>query len=75
MAKQPTKPASPTKPRKHRKTRSPKTEAKKFVSDLLIRGEAVPATTGPLPAGATHEIVGTEPDGTITVRRRRFSLT
>jgi hypothetical protein len=44
------------------------------VKGLVERGEAVvPDGDGALPSGATHEIVGTEPDGTVIVRRRRFS--
>jgi len=45
----------------------------RFVEDLVVRGEAVPEGTEPLPPGATHEVVA-ERDGVPTqVRRRRFS--
>jgi hypothetical protein len=44
----------------------------RFVEDLLARGEAARPVDGELPEGATHEIVDEE-DGSITVRRRRFS--
>jgi hypothetical protein len=46
---------------------------KKFVLGIQSRGEAVPAGQ-PLPPGATHEIVGYEPDGTPILKRKRFSL-
>jgi hypothetical protein len=45
----------------------------KFERGILRRGEAVPKGT-PLPSGATHEIVGTNPDGTPILKRKRFSL-
>jgi len=45
----------------------------KFERGILTRGEAVPEGT-PLPPGATHEIVGTNPDGTPILKRKRFSL-
>jgi haloacid dehalogenase-like hydrolase len=46
---------------------------RRFVEDLVVRGEAVPEGTDPLPSGATHEIVE-ERDGVPSkVRRRRFS--
>jgi hypothetical protein len=48
--------------------------ARAFVRGLVARGEAArPNPDGSLPPGATHEIVGEEPDGTPIVRRRRFS--
>lgn len=46
--------------------------AKRYTRSLVNRGEAVPAGQ-PLPPGATHEVVDTEPDGTPVVKRRRFS--
>jgi hypothetical protein len=47
----------------------------RFAEDLVVRGEAVPAGTDPLPPGVTHEVVE-ERDGVPTkVRRRRFSIT
>lgn len=49
--------------------------AKRFIRDLLIRGEAVePAEDGSLPPGATHTIVEEGEDGQIKVKRERFSL-
>jgi hypothetical protein len=50
--------------------------AKRFVRDLLIRGEAArPTPEGDLPPGATHIIVeDDEDDGLPTVKRERFSL-
>ena len=46
---------------------------RRFIEDLIARGEAVPEGTEP-PSNATHEIVE-ERDGVPTkVRRRRFSL-
>jgi hypothetical protein len=49
--------------------------AKRFVRDLLIRGEAAkPTTTGDLPPGATHRIVDDNEEGLPTVERERFSL-
>ena len=53
---------------------APEEATQSFVKGLVERGEAaVPDGGGALPSGATHEIVGTEPDGTAIVRRRRFS--
>ena len=57
----------------------PMTQAKinaakqKFERGIITRGEAVPEGT-PLPPGATHEIAGTNPDGTPILKRKRFSL-
>ncbi|MFC5497650.1 hypothetical protein ACFPOE_08905 [Caenimonas terrae] len=45
----------------------------KFVEGLVSRGEAVPAGQ-PLPAGATHEIVGKGADGAPVLKRKRFSM-
>ena len=45
---------------------------RKFEAGVVARNEAVPAGT-PLPPGATHEIVGTRPDGTPILKRKRFS--
>lgn len=54
---------------------SPDPDAKRFVRDLLIRGEAVmPAEDGSLPPGATHTIKGEDEDGQARVERERFSL-
>jgi hypothetical protein len=50
-----------------------KAAKEKFERGILTRGEAVPEGT-PLPPGATHEIVGTNPDGTPILKRKRFSL-
>jgi hypothetical protein len=47
---------------------------KKFEQGIITRGEAVPAGD-PLPAGATHEIVGTARDGSPILKRKRFSMT
>lgn len=53
---------------------APDEASQSFVKGLVERGEAVvPDGSGALPSGATHEIVGTDPDGTAIVRRRRFS--
>jgi hypothetical protein len=46
---------------------------RKFEEGLVKRGEAVPAGA-PLPAGATHEIVGTDAAGKPVLKRKRFSL-
>lgn len=55
-----------------------KTEAeKRFIRDLLIRGEAVePLPDGELPAGATHKIVENkdEKEDLPQVERERFSI-
>ena len=50
-----------------------KAAKQKFERGILTRGEAVPEGT-PLPPGATHEIVGTNADGTPILKRKRFSL-
>lgn len=61
------------------KSRSTKTTVEdaeeKFVSDLLIRGEAaLPDSSGSLPSNATHEIVE-EKDGELpTLERRIFKI-
>jgi hypothetical protein len=47
----------------------------RFVEDLVVRGEAVPVGTDPLPPGATHEVVDERDGVPATVRRRRFSIT
>jgi hypothetical protein len=57
----------------------PKTEQteseKRFVRDLLIRGEAVkPLPDGELPPGATHKIVENNEDEVAQVERERFSI-
>jgi hypothetical protein len=47
---------------------------RKFVEDLIRRGEAAwPDKDGNLPAGATHEIVEEKPGEPPKVVRRRFS--
>jgi hypothetical protein len=46
---------------------------RRFIEDLVIRGEVAPEGTGPLPPDATHE-AGEEGDGVPRkVRRRRFT--
>jgi hypothetical protein len=47
---------------------------KKFEQGILARDEAVQAGK-PLPAGATHEIVGKSREGSPILKRKRFSLT
>jgi hypothetical protein len=44
----------------------------KFEKGVVARGEVVEAGQ-PLPAGATHEIVGRRRDGTALLKRKRFS--
>ena len=53
-----------------------KTESeKRFVRDLLIRGEtAKPLPDGELPAGATHKIVENNEEDLPEVERERFSI-
>jgi hypothetical protein len=48
----------------------------KFVSDLLIRGEAAyPDSEGNLPSNATHEIVEEKKDGKLPkVQRRLYKM-
>jgi hypothetical protein len=55
--------------------RPEQTEAeRRWVEDLVTRGEAAePDENGDLPPGATHEIVERREDGTVRVKRRRFS--
>jgi hypothetical protein len=50
--------------------------AKRFVRDLLIRGEAArPSTEGDLPPGATHRIVEDGEEGELPrVEREVFSI-
>ena len=50
-----------------------KAAKQKFERGIIERGEAAPKGS-PLPSGATHEIVGTNADGTPILKRRRFSL-
>lgn len=45
---------------------------RKFERGIMARGEAVEAGK-PLPAGATHEIVGRRRDGSPLLKRKRFS--
>lgn len=46
---------------------------RRFIDDLVARGEVAPKGADPLPPGTTHEVVE-EQDGVITkVRRRRFT--
>jgi hypothetical protein len=46
-----------------------------FERGLLERGEAAVADEhGRLPPGATHEIVGRDPEGRPILKRRRFSI-
>jgi hypothetical protein len=47
---------------------------KKFEQGILARGEAMQVGK-PLPAGATHEIVGKKRDGSPILKRKRFSMT
>ncbi|MBA2737173.1 MAG: hypothetical protein H0U50_10370 [Pyrinomonadaceae bacterium] len=48
---------------------------KRFVRDLLIRGEAAkPLPDGELPAGATHKIVENDEEDLPQVERERFSI-
>lgn len=49
-------------------------EHDRYVQALIGRGEAARAVDGELPGDATHEIVEDE-HGSITVVRRRFSIT
>ncbi len=53
-----------------------KTESeKRFVRDLLIRGEAAKLLpNGELPAGATHIIVESDEEDLPQVERERFSI-
>jgi haloacid dehalogenase-like hydrolase len=47
---------------------------RRFIEDLMVRGEAVPSGTDPVPPGATHEIVEERGGMPSKVRRRRFTL-
>jgi len=47
---------------------------RKFEQGILARGEAVRAGK-PLPPGATHAIVEETPDGSLVLKRKRFSMT
>ena len=50
-------------------------EEKRFIEGLVERGEAAePDEDGKLPPGATHEIVERRDDGSVRVKRRRFSI-
>lgn len=68
------KPAKLRKPSDASKSAAAHKAADEFARDLVVRGEAARKKKGKLPPGATHEIVGTEKDGTPKLRRRRFSL-
>ena len=49
------------------------TAAKRFVNDLVVRGEAAtPTKEGRLPLDATHVITKKNTDGTIEVKRVRY---
>ncbi len=67
-----------TKQKKSRKVvpKTEKTESeKRFVRDLLIRGEAAkPLPDCELPAGATHKIVEDNEEDLPQVERERFSI-
>lgn len=51
---------------------SPDAGRDEFIQALIARGEAARTVDGQLPPGATHEILD-QPDGSVTVVRRRFS--
>ena len=53
---------------------SAREDERRFVEGLVVRGEAVPEGTEPLPSHATHEIVEEQGGVASKVRRRRFSL-
>ncbi len=58
-------------PQKKKKTES----EKRFVRDLLIRGEAAkPLPDGELPAGANHKIIENNEEELPQVERERFSV-
>ena len=64
-------------PKRHNAKKSAKEldpSARRFIRDLVIRGEAVEPHGGDLPAGATHTIVEENEDDLPTVRRERFSV-
>jgi len=49
--------------------------SKRFVSDLLVRGEAAELTDdGRLPLQATHVIQKKNPGGSVEVKRARYKL-
>ncbi|MFI1994494.1 hypothetical protein [Actinoplanes sp. NPDC020271] len=48
-------------------------DERRFLADLISRGEAVPEGTEPPPA-ATHEVT-TDEQGAPVVRRKRFTIT
>jgi uncharacterized membrane protein YebE (DUF533 family) len=53
----------------------PASAQERFVSDLLVRGEAAEASAdGTLPLNATHEITGRKEDGSAEVKRVRVKL-
>ncbi|HVQ40372.1 MAG TPA: hypothetical protein VMS31_22715 [Pyrinomonadaceae bacterium] len=80
------KPRSANKAAKSGSARSKKSDSKKtkttlspsekrFVRDVLIRGEAAKQTpSGDLPPGATHRIVEDDEEGLPAIERERFSL-
>lgn len=49
-------------------------EERRFIEDLLERGEAVEAVDGELPDPATHEVVERPAGRPPKVKRRRFTL-
>jgi adenine/guanine phosphoribosyltransferase-like PRPP-binding protein len=58
---------------KRTETTSRSEHEKRFVDDVVVRGEAAPAGTE-LPEGATHEVVGVDNEGHAVLKRRRFSI-
>ena len=49
-------------------------EERRFIEDLVERGEAVEAVDGELPDPATHEVVERPAGRPPKVKRRRFTL-
>lgn len=59
--------------RRRRPAKSKDVASRRFVGDVMVRGEAAkPGTDGKLPLHATHVITRESEDGTVEVQRARF---
>jgi hypothetical protein len=66
--------AKTRKPAKAKKSARERAAEAAFRRAAVARGDAVRASHGKLPAGATHELEGFDEAGTPIIKRRRFSI-